>query len=645
MKKIKKHDSFYIMNYGFGFVLFFGLLFQGAFFPIQYLIFSFILVCVSSMFFIKRKICFGQNRFFVYVAIAFSCIYIMNSVFFADNRYEALLESTKVLCFSAAVFITGNYIKDSKAIFKIIYCGCFAMLIFGFLCYMNIISIKDGILDAGHFVRMQSLLQYANSTAVLMGSGFFLSLYYETISEKQREKTKYLIYSHLFLMGLFLTVSKGAIAITFIIVMALLFVLKNAEKAINVLGLMIISLLSACFALKYSVLESKYIFAGIFVFSVIAVYGFCLLKQKINKEMYPNILKGLFIVFAIAGIYFGIYYMGKMQISTATFIERLIYMADAIRLILSRPLTGIGAGNWDAMQYGVQTSKYSVQYIHNAILQLFLDGGIISGLLFLSMLFIFYKRRIKQFYHEHNAESLYVIAVVTLIFFHSLMDIDLNFPAVFALFGMLIAFDDSREEAPLNKGARKIMTVGAGILIICIGMLLIGQILYNHSIVLLNQKRYEESMRLCRINMICMPWSSQNQMVIANNSLGMTQDKTQYVAQVQMAQKLNPNERRYYLEQYSIAIKMEDYAMAYRACEQLMRVERLNQEHYKNALRILKKLKATGQIGGAEYSTQKEMVIGQCSKVNAQINPLTKKIGRYFQMEFEEDSNDIDRGE
>ena len=66
-----------------------------------------------------------------------------------------------------------------------------------------------------------------------------------------------------------------------------------------------------------------------------------------------------------------------VNVSMSTFYGRLLYMKDAISLVPMYPF-GLGYWGYFFMQGQVQTGVYSVLYVHNDFLQMFLDAGWIA---------------------------------------------------------------------------------------------------------------------------------------------------------------------------------------------------------------------------------------------------------------------------
>lgn len=60
----------------------------------------------------------------------------------------------------------------------------------------------------------------------------------------------------------------------------------------------------------------------------------------------------------------------------ASLVSHFVYSRDALKLLKDSPVLGIGAGDRRCYQYGVQSTGHSVNYVHNGVIQLWLDYGI-----------------------------------------------------------------------------------------------------------------------------------------------------------------------------------------------------------------------------------------------------------------------------
>ena len=74
---------------------------------------------------------------------------------------------------------------------------------------------------------------------------------------------------------------------------------------------------------------------------------------------------------------------------------RVTYWKDAVKLIKSNPF-GIGIHRWLELQASIQEVDYSVKFVHNSILQLMLDGGIICGVGFLLFYLLIFVEKLKK---------------------------------------------------------------------------------------------------------------------------------------------------------------------------------------------------------------------------------------------------------
>ena len=121
----------------------------------------------------------------------------------------------------------------------------------------------------------------------------------------------------------------------------------------------------------------------------------------------------------------------QITLSSSTFLGRLLYAKDAIPLILSHPF-GLGYYGYYFIQQSVQTGVYSVVNVHNELLQMFLDVGVIPAVLMCAAVLrsVFTKRT--------GGRNRLVLVMILL---HSLFDYDLQF---LAMGFVLILFLDMR---------------------------------------------------------------------------------------------------------------------------------------------------------------------------------------------------------
>ena len=177
------------------------------------------------------------------------------------------------------------------------------------------------------------------------------------------------------------------------------------------------------------------------VFFLLLLVGIILaVKEKEYRIPIVVLLAGIGL---LLGIY--VYITGNVQnigrflttsIFSSTFLGRILYAKDAIRLLLQHPF-GLGYLGYYFMEPKIQTGVYSVRYVHNDFLQIALDVGIFPCVLFMCMLLKHIFGKGKSIY---NRLSLLVMAL------HFLVDFDLEFTAIwFVLILLLDPFEQMEE--------------------------------------------------------------------------------------------------------------------------------------------------------------------------------------------------------
>ncbi len=182
----------------------------------------------------------------------------------------------------------------------------------------------------------------------------------------------------------------------------------------------------------------------------------------------------------VAAILFG-GRLADISLKSSTFLGRLLYYKDGIRIILKHPF-GLGYHGYYFVEKQYQTGVYNVLNIHNDVMQLFLDIGFIPALLFFAAYIYYIVRTIKQ---KNGLKAI----VLTAILMHIVFDYDMQFIAI--LFIILLFIDDRRG---VSNERVSILSLGivTVVLMICItGALKLGSSDYLYTI-----HRYEKSYKL-----------------------------------------------------------------------------------------------------------------------------------------------------
>ncbi len=125
----------------------------------------------------------------------------------------------------------------------------------------------------------------------------------------------------------------------------------------------------------------------------------------------------------------------KIGLSESTFVGRLLYITDALPLLLKYPF-GLGFLGYHFIQGSIQTGVYNVSYVHNDFLQIALDIGLIPLLLFIAAIVSYLFKK-----HIPLADKLIVAAFML----HSMFDFNLQFISMFMLFLALLNVNDGKQ--------------------------------------------------------------------------------------------------------------------------------------------------------------------------------------------------------
>lgn len=125
----------------------------------------------------------------------------------------------------------------------------------------------------------------------------------------------------------------------------------------------------------------------------------------------------------------------EIGLNQSTFIGRFLYMRDALPLLLKYPF-GSGYMGYYYMQGAVQTGVYNVSFVHNDILQIALDVGIIPALFLVGAIVRF------SFKKTNSLGDKLIIVIFTL---HNMFDFNLQFIGMFMFYLLLLNNNDGKE--------------------------------------------------------------------------------------------------------------------------------------------------------------------------------------------------------
>jgi len=164
-------------------------------------------------------------------------------------------------------------------------------------------------------------------------------------------------------------------------------------------------------------------------------YVLVLIFSKVNKKT-KLLNSAIMVVVAVSTILIAGAFGVSNRISTTSgnaseWVLRLLYYKDALRMI-SENIFGYGHMAWWYMQEGLQTGVYDAQYIHNGLLQVAVDAGVIPALL---IVIVF----IKAFFEKNRNSRDKILMIIIL--GHALIDFDMEFLAITLPLFMTLEFD------------------------------------------------------------------------------------------------------------------------------------------------------------------------------------------------------------
>mgnify|MGYP002529928648 CR=1 FL=1 len=169
-------------------------------------------------------------------------------------------------------------------------------------------------------------------------------------------------------------------------------------------------------------------------------------KSRLAKAL---ILIGIAVIIIIA--LYGIMHNGigafsrflTISLKESTFLGRLLYLQDAVPVVLKRPF-GLGYMGYYYIQQEIQTGVYAVRFAHNDFLQILLDIGWLPFLLFLTAI-------IKTVCSKRV--PIYKKIILCVISLHCCFDFDMQFVALFFVFLLFTEYDTGKEYIVNNRGA------------------------------------------------------------------------------------------------------------------------------------------------------------------------------------------------
>lgn len=236
----------------------------------------------------------------------------------------------------------------------------------------------------------------------------------------------------------------------FLLAGLLLTMLKREKKWLDYLlgGILMLGIIA-------SGSRTAFVFLGVAVVLLLIPKG----RGKMAVFAAVAVAAGIGISFLLAGFepLSGADRFTTIDVSESTFLGRLLYYKDALAIIARHPF-GTGYWGWRVLQPGAQTGVYAVTFVHNSLLQLFLDIGwvpaVAVAVAFLKTIF--------------SKETSYAArAVLLVVLGHCLLDFDLEYLSIWLILIPLLPMQTGREVV-LKKPKTPVLAVGGVMLALCL---------------------------------------------------------------------------------------------------------------------------------------------------------------------------------
>ncbi len=333
----------------------------------------------------------------------------------SGNFQNGIYESEKLLIFILALYVGRLFSQKQNIILKLLVAVSLVISAGGILAYCSIITPSEFIFPDGSLLRLQSFIKYANTTAVLLGCGYFSLLELDTKYKKTQSFVGAVI-----LMGLWLTFSKACIPM-FLAIAFLIISLKRDCRNLFITQ----NVITAAFSVLTAYLATADLLLPAFVSICLGIALSGILTSKIK----PDLFKPWTVLFII-GIAAGITLIILKPSIAITLFKRWNYSRDALSLIPDASILGNGPASWRLLQFTAQTSDYFVTLLHNGPLQFVVEMGIPFTIIFFAVILFAVIRLIK-------ARNLAAASSILLIVVHSAMDLDLSFGVILMTAGLL----------------------------------------------------------------------------------------------------------------------------------------------------------------------------------------------------------------
>lgn len=446
-----------------------GSFFEKEIMPMELAIYSIFIVWTIYKIIQRQSI---QLNSFMAIGMCILAVAYMLPAFlgYAANKTDAVNYVMRYAAYLAVFLIASDITKTKNGLKVWIY----TIAVLGMaVAFLGIDSLAGGqigtnlkFFDIGlnQYMRLNGVFQYANTTGMVLGMIFFVLLAVSILSDYKLEKIICSGFMFVALSGLMLTVSRGAIILMPLVYIALLILIPDKSKKIElvlttVAPILISLILYQPFQKASPVISpdagsvSKVWTLAIIGIVVAAIVTFLLLLltnllNKVSEKVYNIAFISLIalVILAVAGIWFtGAYTKIIPQQLLDRFTSgqgtsgRTDFYRDGFRVLKDRWLLGAGGGAWNSLYRTYQSYDYGSTEAHNLLLQVWIETGLIGIIAFIVVILA----ALKTYYDSRKAKentdvSILILAITIYAIGHSMIDFNFSYFSIPVMIFLLL---------------------------------------------------------------------------------------------------------------------------------------------------------------------------------------------------------------
>lgn len=621
-------------------------LFDGLFAPVEFM--PPVIILLACFLLAGSGNTQGERDRMAWVAGAFAVV-AFAAAFQGVDRGLALADAYRYLLYMLLLLIAMRIsISQIQFFYQLIFISGLLIAALGLSTLGTDFFLTDGM----RAQRLQGSFSYANTTAIYLLVSLMLGLFL-TVNLDGWKRSIHLAGTYTCAAALFLTGSR-TVWILWPIALGLSIVLSDKEeRPYWFLVASFISLFSAVFGygihIEYVAHRTGVAYLFFLLGLVLVPAGAYYLFEQLTKRPLREISSTRLVPWLLLGLLLGgLMFAGStlnrpFSLNASEFQGRLTYYIDALSMIRDYPWLGLGGGGWSSLQYDYQTALYSVSLVHNSILQVALDSGILGLLLFMMLVIYSAQQWFKARAQLINSSAYRLLWPSLLggllIGVHSLFDVDLAFPAAAVLFFFFLAVpwvaaSDPDHNTPQLK-LKYVTTIWPWARGICILVLLMGAvILWSASLQQLQGdklahagqfnlavERYQQSLRW-------FPYSAYtaNQMGVANEQQFMRNGQVSYLTAAaqdyEQAHRLNHYEPRYLENLAYVKFELARYDESIAYFRELIQKNPMVIRHYENLAYVLV---VAGEGRGSESNAYYKSVLDIPKMLNEALKNVSSR--------------------